>query len=104
MLSTSRYKNNNALSDWLWVEADTLRSWASMDKNASTSATPISRGVTHTTVLLHTPSDEKKNLIEVILLCFEAIVLIPNLLAHLIKQAGGLQGRSTGFYGQFIPV
>ena len=22
MLSTSRYKNNNALSDWLWVEAD----------------------------------------------------------------------------------
>jgi hypothetical protein len=44
----------------LWVEADTLRSWASMDKNASTSATPISRGVTHTTVLLNTPSDEKK--------------------------------------------
>jgi hypothetical protein len=66
--------------------------------------THLAGGVTHTTVLLKTSSDEKKNLIEVILLCFEAIVLIPNLLAHLIKQAGGLQGRSTGFYGQFIPV
>ncbi|MEY3740330.1 MAG: hypothetical protein RLZZ192_1006, partial [Pseudomonadota bacterium] len=50
------------------------------------------------------PANKKKNPINVILLGFEAIVLIPNLLAHLIEQAGGLLGRSTGFHGQFIPV
>ena len=34
----------------------------------------------------------------------EAIVHIPNPLAHLIEQAGGLQGRGTGFHGKFISV
>jgi hypothetical protein len=35
---------------------------------------------------------------------FQAIVHRVNPLAHLIEQAGGLQGRSTGFHGKFIPV
>ena len=34
----------------------------------------------------------------------EAIVHTPNPLAHLIEQAGGLQGRGTGFHGKFIPA
>ena len=34
----------------------------------------------------------------------EAIVHISNLLAHLIDQAGGLQGRGAGFHGKFIPA
>ena len=34
----------------------------------------------------------------------EAIVHIFNPLAHLIEQAGGLQGRGTGFHGKFIPA
>ena len=34
----------------------------------------------------------------------EAIVHIPNPLAHLIDQAGGLQGRGTGFHDKFIPA
>jgi hypothetical protein len=50
------------------------------------------------------PADEKTNLIEVILLGFEAIVHILNPLAHLIEQAGGLQGRRTGFHGKFLSV
>ena len=61
-------------------------------------------GVTHTTALNFTPSDEKTNSIEVIFLGFEAIVHIPNPLAHVNEQAGGLQGRSTGFHGKFIPL
>ena len=44
ILKTSRYKNSTALSAWLCVEADTLRSLAIMLKNASTSCTPMSRG------------------------------------------------------------
>lgn len=60
--------------------------------------------VAHATGLRRTPADEKTNLIELIIIVFEAIVLTQNLLAHLIKQAGGLQGRSTEFHGQFIPV
>ena len=40
ILSTSRYKNKMALSAWLWVEAETLRSTANMVKNASTSRAP----------------------------------------------------------------
>ena len=34
----------------------------------------------------------------------EAIVHIPNPLAHLVEQAGGVQGRDTGFHGEFIPA
>jgi hypothetical protein len=34
----------------------------------------------------------------------EAIVHISNPLAHLIEQAGGLQGRGAGFHGKFIPA
>ena len=34
----------------------------------------------------------------------ESIVHISNLLAHLIDQAGGLQGRGAGFHGKFIPA
>jgi hypothetical protein len=34
----------------------------------------------------------------------EAIVHIPNPLAHLTEQAGGVQGRDTGFHGEFIPA
>lgn len=31
--STSRYKNSKALSAWLWVDTETLRSVVSMDSN-----------------------------------------------------------------------
>ena len=34
----------------------------------------------------------------------EAIVHIPNPLAQLFAQAGGLQGKGTGFHGEFIPA
>jgi hypothetical protein len=34
----------------------------------------------------------------------EVIVHTPNPLAHLIDQAGGLQGRGTGFHDIFIPA
>lgn len=32
-VSTSQYKNSKALSAWLWVDRDTLRSVVSMDRN-----------------------------------------------------------------------
>ena len=60
--------------------------------------------VAHATGLHCTPSDKKSNPIKVGLLGFEAIVLIPYPLAHLVKQAGELQGRGTGFHGKFILV
>ena len=47
---------------------------------------------------------EKINSIKVIFIGLEAIVKIPNPLAHLIVQAGGLQKRSTEFHGKFIPA
>jgi energy-coupling factor transporter ATP-binding protein EcfA2 len=42
--NTSRYRKRRALSAWLWVEAETLRSVASMARKASTSGAPMSRG------------------------------------------------------------
>ena len=42
--STSLYKNSSALKAWLCVDADTLRSVASMVKKPSTCLAPMSRG------------------------------------------------------------
>jgi hypothetical protein len=39
-----------------------------------------------------------------LIVCGHAIVQASNQLAHLIKQAGRLQRRRTGFHGKFIPV
>ena len=50
------------------------------------------------------PADKKMNLIKVSFIIFKDIVNRLNPLAHLIEQAGGLQGGSTGFHGNFIPV
>jgi len=47
---------------------------------------------------------KKRTQVEVSLLGFVAIVHVPNPLANLIEQAGGLQKRSAGFHGKFIPV
>lgn len=33
----------------------------------------------------------------------EAIVQMPNPIAYLIEQAGGLKRRGAGFHGEFIP-
>ena len=45
------------------------------------------------------PANEKPHPLQIYLLCAEAIVHVPNPLAHLIQQASGLQRRSAGFHG-----
>ena len=50
------------------------------------------------------PTDKKAYPVEIGLLRLEAIVHVPNSLANLIEQAGGLQQRRAGFHEKFIPV
>ena len=59
--------------------------------------THLSR-MTHAAELRSAPADEKTDPIEVSFLGFEAIVEIPNPLAHLIEQAGGMQARRNTFF------
>jgi len=44
MPKTSRYKNSKALSAWLCIDADTLRSVVSIVRKAFTCGAAISRG------------------------------------------------------------
>jgi hypothetical protein len=48
------------------------------------------------------PANEKTNPIQVNLLGAEAIVQVPDALAHLIQQSGGLQRWGASFYRKFI--
>jgi hypothetical protein len=54
--------------------------------------------VAHAAGLCGAAANEKSNPAEVSLLGFEATVHVPNPLANLIKQAGGLQRGSAGFH------
>jgi hypothetical protein len=47
------------------------------------------------------PANEKPHPVKVNFLGAEAIVHVPDTLAHLIQQAGGLQWRGAGFHGKF---
>ena len=58
-------------------------------------ALKLSRGLSNVKII-----DAKKGTFNDV----EAIVHIPNPLAHLIEQAGGVQGRDTEFHGEFIPA
>lgn len=104
MSSTSRYENRMALIVWLCVEADTLRSLAIIDKYASTSSAPMSRGWRMPRGWVTTSSDENADSIQVGLFGLEAIVPVLNPLSHLIEQAGRVQCRTARFHGKFIPV
>ena len=85
------------------MDAETLRSVASMVKNASTSGTPISRWVPHARCTAM-PADEKMHPTQVSFLGAEAIVKVANALTNLIQQTDGAQNRRAGFHGIFIPV
>ena len=83
-----------ALKAWLWVDAETLRSVASMVRKTSTPCAPM----------LHLPippmpTIEKLDPILISLFGAKAIVQITNALAHLIHQASGLQRGRAGFHG-----
>ena len=58
----------------------------------------------HAAPLRGAPADEKADPVQVRFFSLEAIVQTPNPLAHLIEQAGRLQGRHAGFHEKFIPV
>ena len=88
ILKTSRYKNSTALSAWLCVEADTFRSLAIMrQKRRHILHSHVTRMV-HAAGLEGTPADEKLHPAQIGFLGLEAIVQIPNPLAHLIEKAG----------------
>lgn len=103
MPNTSRYRNRMALSAWLWVDADTFRSLASMLRNASTSAAPMSRGC-RISPLRPCHRMKKPHPMQVGLLRVEAIVKVSNPLAQLVQKPCGVQNRRAGFHGLFIPV
>lgn len=50
------------------------------------------------------PANEEAYPVNVHLLGAEAIVQIPNALAQLVQNSGGLQHRGAGFHGVFITV
>ncbi len=50
------------------------------------------------------PADEEANPIDVHLLGAEAIVHVPNALAQLVQNSGGLQRKGAGFHRAFITV
>lgn len=56
------------------------------------------------TTLRGAPAETEAYPVDIGFLRLEAIVQMPNPLAHLIEQAGRLQRRRAGFYGKFIPV
>ena len=51
-----------------------------------------------------TPAHKKPHPVQVGFFGAQAIVQVPNALAHLIQQTSRLQGRAAGFYGIFITV
>ena len=61
-------------------------------------------GVAHTTARTGRPPHKKAHPIDLRFLGIEAIVPITQALPQLIEQAGGLQNRTRGFHGRFIPV
>ena len=88
----------------LCVKADTLRSLAIIDKKASTSLAPLSRGWHMPPGCVALQRMEKACSVQVDFFGLKAIVQVSNPLAHLIEQASGLQRRSAGFHEKFIPV
>jgi hypothetical protein len=57
-------------------------------------------GMAHATTLRSAPADEKSDPVQVGFFGLEAIVHVPNSLAHLIEQADRLQQGSTAFHGK----
>ena len=107
MFSTSRYKNRMALSAWLAPVVRGGRYPALVghhrQKRLNVVRAHVSR-MAHAARLGSAPADEKAEPIQVGLFRLQAIVNVPNPLAHLIGQARRLQWRRTGFHGKFISV
>ena len=61
-------------------------------------------GVAHGATCPCRPAHEKAHPVDVGFFGVETIVAVTQALPQLIQQAGGMQDRSGGFHGEFIPV